>query len=243
MATNQNEKVEEKTVETAQEVESFFTKEETYRWLAKYPQHTIPGVLKRLGYDENTERFPVNIVEKAEKIYESMGIAVETQKQLAESMGSANQDTQIVAQQTTAIAVEIMEAQGITFPVEELFVLAQAAVQDGKEIARSLKELRKAGFVAEAQSGNAEFVQEVLNVMGIGSSVIDQVFSKENIQVLVEDAVPQIAAPDIQAFRTQLEKRREERKQLDAAKQQQRAALPRPKVDVKGYLAARSARS
>jgi hypothetical protein len=218
---------------------STFSKAETYEFLSKYPQETIPSVLKQLGYDEDTIEYPADIVERAEKIYESMGLAVETQKQLAESMGQVSQNTKLVVQQTTAIAGELLEQQGISFPPDVVMVLAQAAVEEGSQLAQDLATLKEAALVAGLRSSNDSLAQKLLYVMGSSRGIIQEVFTTENVQAMVSNTVPEVAPPDVKGFLNDLDTRRQQRKQLEGAKQEKRAALPRATVDVKAFLAAR----
>jgi hypothetical protein len=216
-----------------------FTEQETYELLAGYPEGTQESVLTSLGYPKGTEIYPEDIVTKAEAVYESMGVAIKTQKRLAESIGQDNQDTQLVVRQTIAIAGELLEQQGISFPPDVVMVLAQAAVEEGSQLAQDLATLKEAALVAGLRSSNDSLAQKLLYVMGSSRGVIQEVFTTDNMQAMVSNAVPEVAAPNVKGFLADLDDRRKDRKQIEATKQEQRAALPRPKVDVKAFLAAR----
>ena len=215
-----------------------FTKQETYELLSKYPAELTPKVLNQLGYDESTEIYPADIVERAEKIYESLGVAVDIQKQLAPT---ESENTAITIQQTTAIAAQLLEQQGISFPPDVVMVLATAAIEEATQLGRGIETLKEAALAAELQAGNKRITQKLLNMMGAGNGIIREVFTSENIQAFVSDAVPQVSAPDVQGFLAGMEERRKQREQLYSSEQKSLEAHRSTPVtvDVKAFLARR----
>ena len=213
------------------------TREETLEYLGEYSKdlERISLVLLELGEDPDANEYPDNIVERAEKVFETLGNA--KTKALASSQES--QSTQLTVQQTTAIAAELLEQQGVSFPPDVLMVLAQSAVEEVTQLAECITNLKEDMLFAALDAGDNRITGKVLARLGTTSEIIQEVFTPENVKTFVASAVPQVAAPDTKGFLAGLDERRKQRQQLGVAKQQQRAALPRPKVDVAGFLAAR----
>lgn len=221
------------------------TKNEVYEYLAAYPQETIPSVLAQLGCDENTEDYPEDIVERAEGIYQAMGIAADMQKQLAGATSTPDappQTTDIVVQQVGAIAFQLLEQQGISLPIEVIAALAQSKVQESIELADKVSELQKRTFAKRLAHNQTEFAKDLLRLASKPTEAIDAILSDEAQAQWIEAAVPQQSQlnGDVRDLVNMLNGRAKAQKQIQGQRQEEVKALPQqdPKKVLGAFLAA-----
>lgn len=216
------------------------TREKINQDLAEYSSDTnqIELILLELGEDPDANEFPDGTAQKAIQVFESLGTA--RTKAIA-SAPQQSENTAITIQQTTAIAAQLLEQQGISFPPDVVMVLATAAIEEATQLGRGIETLKEAALAAELQAGNKRITQKLLNMMGAGNGIIREVFTSENIQAFVSDAVPQVSAPDVQGFLAGMEERRKQREQLYSSEQKSLEAHRSTPVtvDVKAFLARR----
>lgn len=219
-----------------------FTKKEIYEYLAKYPQDTIPDVLKQLGYDDRIEEYPDDVVEKAENIYEAMGVAANMQKKLSESMSSQESlSSEIIATQVSAIASTLLESQGINLPPSAVMVLAQATVVQTVELVDKLALLQERTWNARTEQHQKRFTEKVLNSVRASAIPREEVLSDEAQYEFIEAAIPALpsAQDAVQVFLSEIDAKQKANRQISGERDRQQAALDKPKVDVKAFLAAR----
>lgn len=215
-----------------------FSRQEVYEYLAGYPQDTIPTVLTQLGHDENSEEYPDDVVERAEGIYQAMGIAADMQKRLSAATPQQKpQSTEIVAQQVGAIAFQLLEQQGISLPLEVIAALAQSKVEEAIELADKLSDLQEKAFVTRSTHNNARFAQRLLGLSEQSSEIIEAVLGEEAQADWIASNTPATQLNgEVTKFLGGLDARKKARNQMGAAKTETIAKLP--PQDTKGFLKA-----
>lgn len=211
------------------------TREETLEYLSGYSKdpEQISLVLLELGEDPDGTEYPDDIVERAEVVFKTLGTAK------YQALASGQDNSAIAVRETSEIAVELLEEQGISFPAEVVMVLATAAIEEGAQLARNIQGLKRAALIKGLRTGNDELAEELLETFTGSSSIIQEVFTPENVEVLVSSVVPDAKKPNVAAFLSRLNEQKQSREQLQSTKQEKRAALQPAKVDVKAFLAAR----
>ena len=179
-----------------------FTKQETYDLLSDYPANTIPMVLSQLGYNENTEEYPPDIVENAEAVYKAMNIASETRKQLAGSTPkneslTPTEVTDLEIRQTADIAQVLLEAEGIPVDPREFLKLARMHVVQAANLANRISDAADEVFCKTLTQRNEERIQRTAEVIKGGIDRDNQILDSTNIAKLVNTVVPNKEALDL----------------------------------------------
>ena len=213
------------------------TRQETLEYLSGYssdPQQ-IQLVLLELGEDPDGDKFPDDIVERAEKVFEAIGSA--KAKAIA---SSGSQATEIISQQTGAIAFTLLEQQGISLPIEVIVALAQSKVQESIELADRLSELQRRTFATRLTHNNVAFAQQLMGLSDNSAEIIDVVLGDEAQSQYIAAATP-TKQLNIAAFLAGVDARAKSRSQLEQRHVEQVKALPQqdPRQYVKAFLAAR----
>lgn len=222
--------------------EEFFTEADAYELLSECPQDSLPSVLEHLGYPQGTEKYPVDILDKVLEVYKSMGIAIERQKAIASSTKA--EDIHLVVQEVSAIASELLESQDISIPAEVMMALAQARVLQSIELADKLSQLEERTLITRLGQNREQFTQKLLGLSNQHSEMIEAVLGEEAQSEFIQAAAPALPPTKdmVQAFLGGLDARQKAKRQISGTREQQRAALPPKKMDlktVKAFLAAR----
>jgi len=215
------------------------TRQETIEYLSGYssdPQQ-IQLVLLELGEDPDGDEFPDDIVERAEKVFEAIGSA--KTKAIA---SSPSQATEIISQQTGAIAFTLLEQQGISLPIEVIVALAQSKVQESIEIADRLFELQRRTFATRLTHNNVAFAQQLMGLADNSAEIIDGVLGDEAQSQYIAASTPSKQLNGhVVAFLAGVDARSKSRAQLEQRHVEQVKMLPQqdPRQYVKAFLAAR----
>lgn len=223
-----------------------FTKQEVYEYLVGYPQDTIPDVLRQLGYGEEVNEYPDDVVEKAENIYKAMGVAATMQKRLSESTQQEDQSSEIVTAQVSAIAFQLLESQDISIPADVVMALAHATVVQSTKLADRLSLLQEQAFATRLGQNQQQFAQKLLSLSSGGNDTIDEILGDDSQVEFIQAIAPAPALPSVKdtvrAFLGKVDADQKATRQISGTREQQRAALPSKKVDintVRAFLAAR----
>jgi phosphopantetheine adenylyltransferase len=172
------------------------TNTETRQFLSQFSEEQLEIAFTKLGYTLDSPEFPESIVEDVEAILSSIDEAVAQQKQLQGTQGAATEQAEapksesLVVQETVAIAAEILDVRNISVDQTVLFAVAQSIVRQTKAQATAINDLRRKTFVAELRKGQQELADDLLNAVKAGQDSTAGLFSEENIQKMVDQAVP-----------------------------------------------------
>lgn len=211
------------------------TREQVYNGLAQYSDDSekIALIILEIGEDPDASEFPDGTLNRGVDFFASMGEAK------AKAIASGREDVAIATQEN---AMVLLQNSGMSFPPEVVLLFAEAAVQEGSDVALGIQALREASYSRQRKAGDVKFAQKILKDMGASSNIIQEVFSPESVKAFVEAEVTDVPDWDTQKFLTGLTDRRKQRNQLQSSKQQEQAALPQPNVTretVRAFLAAR----
>jgi hypothetical protein len=204
-----------------------FTKAEVYEYLQGYPQDTIPLVLSNLGFDEGDDVFPENVIQSAEEIYQTMGMAADTHKKLsAAAPTDSPQSIEIQSHQIEAIGFQLLEQRGISLPIEIIAAIARAKVEESIELADRISQLQERSFAARLTSNQAKFAQKLLTLSERATEEIDGILSDE-AQAEWISAIPQAQLNgEVGHFIEALDGRAKAKKQLVEQQVKKVDALP-----------------
>lgn len=204
-----------------------FTKAETYEYLDGYPLDTIPLVLSKLGYSEEEETFPEDIVQRAGEIYETMGMAADVQKKLSAAVPTdSHQSIEIQSHQIEAIGFQLLEQRGISLPMEVIAAIARAKVQESIELADGISELQERSFAARLTTNQTAFAQKLLALSDRAADAIDGLLGEE-AQAEWISAIPQTQLNgEVGHFIEALESRTKAKKQITGRQAEEIKALP-----------------
>jgi hypothetical protein len=173
------------------------TNTETRQFLSQFSEEQLEIAFTKLGYTLDSPEFPESIVEDVEAILSSIDEAVAQQKQLQGTQGSATEQAEapksesLVVQETVAIAAEILDVRNISVDQKVLFAVAQSVVTQTKAQAAAINQLRRQTLVAELRKGQQELTDDWLQATQSGAEATSELFSSENLQKMVDRAVPE----------------------------------------------------
>ncbi len=170
------------------------TNKEALEYLNEYPRSDVESALTHLGRSIDDQEFPESIVEDVQSILDSIGEAIVKQKQLQATQAPEKteepESEAIVVQETAAIAAELLDVRNVQIDPKSLFAVAQSVIIQTKSQAAAINQLRRETLVAELRRGQQELTDDLLQVMQTGQKSTDDLFQQENLQKMVEKAVP-----------------------------------------------------
>lgn len=182
------------------------TNAEAREYLDQYPVEQVAAALEQLGYNINSPTFPESIIADVEAIIEATGQAVVRHKQLQAAQTPSAEPLEpkseaLVIQETAAIAAEILDVRNINVDPKALFAVAQLVVVQTKHEAAAINKLRRETLVAELRKGQQQLTDDLLEVMKTGQESSLSLFSEDNLQKMVDRAVPAYRAKfDVDQF-------------------------------------------
>jgi hypothetical protein len=213
------------------------TRAETLEYLSAYSADSdqISLVLLELGEDPDGDEYPDDIVERAEHVFAAFGQAK------TKALASGREEKAITVQEISAIASELLESQDISIPDDVVMALAQATVIQSVELADRLALLQERAFVTRLGQNREQFTQKLLRLSNGHSDTLEAVLGDEAQAEFIQSVAPALPSSKdvVQSFLNGLDARQKANRQFSGAREQQRAALPAKKVDVKAFLAAR----
>lgn len=199
------------------------TKKEVYQLLASSKPQEIDLLLLELGYDPDQTEYPEDIIDQLETCFQSVNNNV---KRLA---GSKNVPG--IIDEASGLIVQELHMANIQIPMQTIAYLAQAAIKQYQTVARVIDRVSKSAFVAEINKQQNEFYRELASTINLSNQTIQETFSENVIDKMVDVAVKPVEAFDIESFLNDI-------KQLDetSKKMSQTKPLINKKFDLDSFL-------
>lgn len=158
-----------------------FTKSEVHEFLAQYSTDNIDGVLKKLGFTDECNSYPDDIVEQVEKVF---NVVDNTSKALPDGTKA------IMLRDGVAIAQAELMDMGIEIPPATLIELLRPVVDSRVQIAQVINAVASNALIAEIEKGQQDTYQDVAQYYERRAAEIEQTFTPENIKKIVKALRP-----------------------------------------------------
>lgn len=208
-------------------------KEETYSLLSDLVDNAdvvIPAILSKLGFDDTTQEYPEDVVEKAEEVAKELNLAMKSnRKQLtaaSECDTSNNEESkpsEIILREVSEVAVSNLRTRGIDgISMESMFSIIQAAVTKDAAMAEMINEARFQVVDKVIKSGDARITTALIDSMRGTQQAVSNLLDNGTISKIVNATVPDEAPFDVSAFLTEMKLDKEKKEQGKLQQQTQR---------------------